>query len=128
MRARLVLAFAGAGTVAKPSQYQATNAAAYNPYGLEETSVKHALNGFSTLALAAAMTAISTLSAGADGPILVTSAEDSGEGTPRAALEAASKSDGLTQVLIATDGDIEIKSTLDYAGTAPLAILGKAPG
>lgn len=125
MRARLVLAFAGAGTVAKPSQYQATNAAAYNPYGLEETSVKHALNGFSTLALAAAMTAISTLSAVADGPILVTSAEDSGEGTLRAALEAASKSDGLTQVLIATDGDIEIKSTLDYAGTAPLAILGK---
>ncbi len=87
--------------------------------------MKHALNGLATLALAAAMTAISTLSAVAAGPILVTSSEDSGEGTLRAALEEASKSEGLTQVLIATDGDIEVKSTLDYAGTAPLAIHGK---
>lgn len=87
--------------------------------------MKHAQNGLSTLALAAAMTALSTLSAMADGPILVTSAEDSGEGTLRAALEAAAKSDSLTQILIATDGDIELKSTLDYAGTAPLAIHGK---
>ena len=87
--------------------------------------MNHALNGFSTLALAAVMTALSSLSALADGPILVTSAEDSGEGTLRAALETAAKSDSLTQILIATDDDIEIKSTLNYQGTAPLAIHGK---
>ncbi|MEM8573343.1 MAG: hypothetical protein AAGF48_01760 [Pseudomonadota bacterium] len=87
--------------------------------------MKHALNGLSTLALAAAMAAFSGFSAVADVPLLVTSAEDSGEGTLRAALETAAKSDSLTQILIATDGDIEVGSTLTYAGTGPLAIHGK---
>jgi hypothetical protein len=86
--------------------------------------VKHALNGLSTFALAAAATAITSLTAFADGPILVTSAEDAGEGTLRAALETAAESDSLTQILIATDRDIEVSSTLDYAGKAPLAIHG----
>ena len=68
--------------------------------------MKYALDGLATFALAAAMTAITTLSAVADGPVLVTSSEDSGEGTLRAALEEGSNSEGLTQILIATDGDI----------------------
>ncbi|WP_141701280.1 hypothetical protein [Methyloceanibacter methanicus] len=87
--------------------------------------MKHALNGLSTIALAAAVTALSTISAVAEGPILVTNAEDSGEGSLRAALETAAKSDGLTQILVATDGDVEIDSALVYAGRAPLAIHGK---
>lgn len=93
-------------------------------YRIEETTVKHAPNGLSTLALAAAVTAISGVAAFADGPILVTSAEDSGEDTLRAALETAAKSDSLTQILVATDSDIEVSSTLVYAGKAPLAIHG----
>lgn len=87
--------------------------------------MKHALNGLSTLAAAAAVTAMSTISAMADGPILVTSAADRGDGSLRAAFEAAAKQEGKVQILVATDGDIEIESTLDYAGKTPLAIHGK---
>ena len=45
--------------------------------------MKHALNGLVTLALVAAATAVSTISAVAEGPILVTSGENSGEGNLR---------------------------------------------
>lgn len=93
-------------------------------FALEGTSVKHALHGLSTLALAAAVTAFSTFAAVADGPILVTSAKNDGEGSLRAALEAAAKEEGRPRILVMTDGDIEINSTLVYAGTVPLAIHG----
>ena len=45
--------------------------------------MKHALNRLSILALVVAATAVSTISAVADGPILVTSGENSGDGNLR---------------------------------------------
>jgi len=97
----------------------------FNTIACEGTSVKHALHGLSTFALAAAVTAFATFAAVADGPILVTSATDSGEGSLRAALEAAAKEEGRARILVMTEGDIEISSTLVYAGRVPVAIHGK---
>lgn len=61
----------------------------------------------------------------AEGHLLVTSGADSGEGSLRAALDAAAKQDAPAQILVVTDGGVEIASTLVYSGTAPLAIYGK---
>jgi hypothetical protein len=63
--------------------------------------------------------------AAAGGQVLVTNGKDSGEGSLRAALEAVSKQEAPAQILVVTDGDIEIASTLTYTGKAPLAIYGK---
>ncbi|RED17950.1 hypothetical protein [Pontivivens insulae] len=60
----------------------------------------------------------------ADTPILVTSAEDAGTGSLRAALATAAEQDGISRIVIAVRDQIVIESTLDYTGTAPLAIFG----
>lgn len=80
-------------------------------------------NLLKSTALGAALTLIAG-GAMAQGPILVTSAADAGEGTLRAALEAASAAQAPSQIVIVTEGDIEVASTLDYAGRAPLVIIG----
>jgi hypothetical protein len=87
--------------------------------------VNKTLDCLSMLALAAVAAISLAGSAGADGPVLVTTGSDAGEGSLRAALETLSKQDAPGQILIVTDGDIEIASTLVYEGTAPLFIYGK---
>jgi len=62
--------------------------------------------------------------AAAQSPVLVTSDADSGEGSLRAALAAAAASETPSQIIVLADGDIEIGSTLDYTGLAPLTIIG----
>jgi len=58
-------------------------------------------------------------------PLMVTSTADSGDGSLRAALEAASAATEPQQVIIAThDGPIQIESTLTYSGMAPLTLIG----
>jgi len=57
-------------------------------------------------------------------PLLVTSTADSGEGSLRAALEAASSADTAQSIVITADGTIQISSTLAYTGMAPLTIIG----
>lgn len=61
---------------------------------------------------------------GAAGPVVVNNGNDSGEGSLRAALKAAAQPGASGHVLVATDGDISVKSTLTYEGKAPLAIYG----
>lgn len=82
------------------------------------------LNGLVGLALALVVTIGLATSVHAGGPVLVANAKDSGEGSLRAALEATAKQSAPGQILVVTDGDIEISSTLTYSGTAPLAIYG----
>lgn len=53
---------------------------------------------------------------------IVTSTADAGDGSLRAALAAVGEGGG--QIVIAADGDIEIRSTLEYAGAAPLYVFG----
>jgi hypothetical protein len=57
-------------------------------------------------------------------PFLVTSAANSGPGTLRAALEAASESGEAATIVIATAADIEIAGFLNYWGTEPVEIIG----
>lgn len=63
-------------------------------------------------------------SAFAQSPLLVTSTADSGEGSLRAALAAAAEDQAASQIVIMTDGDITISSTLTYTGEAPLTLIG----
>ena len=56
--------------------------------------------------------------------IVVASSADAGEGSLRAALETASASGVATQIVIATDEEIRIDSGLEYAGAAPLTLIG----
>jgi hypothetical protein len=83
------------------------------------------LNYLSIPVLAIAVAIGFATAAGAAGPVLVTNGKDSGEGSLRAALEAASAEGASGQILVVTDGDIEIDSTLIYGGTAPVAIYGR---
>lgn len=62
--------------------------------------------------------------AAADGPLIVTNGNDSGDGSLRAALAAAETRDGPVQVLIMSENDITIQSALVYAGIAPLTLIG----
>ncbi|MEO9514297.1 MAG: hypothetical protein ABJH45_02270 [Paracoccaceae bacterium] len=55
---------------------------------------------------------------------LVTNTQDSGEGSLRSALTAASSSKGNVRVLITVRGDIEIASGLSYEGTEALDLTG----
>lgn len=55
---------------------------------------------------------------------LVTNTQDSGEGSLRSALAAASAIDGAARVLITVRGDIEIDSGLSYDGTTALDLAG----
>ena len=80
------------------------------------------LVGVSILALAGA--AGLTTAAVAAGPVMVTNGNDSGEGSLRAALDVVAQQDAAGQILVVTDGNISIDSTLIYSGQAPLAIYG----
>ncbi len=55
---------------------------------------------------------------------LVTTTADTGDGSLRAALDAASAAQTAARVLITVEGDIAITSGLSYQGTAPLDIAG----
>jgi hypothetical protein len=55
---------------------------------------------------------------------VVTTAEDSGDGSLRAALEAASAAGGPATIVILAEDAILLDSGLTYDGTAPLAIFG----
>jgi len=61
----------------------------------------------------------------AAGVVLVTNGNDSGDGSLRAALSEAAKSDAPTTILVTTDSAIIINSTLIYQGKVPLAIYGR---
>jgi len=74
--------------------------------------------------LALAITSALSTAAPAATPILVTTGADSGEGSLRAALAEAARDGAPRHVLVATDDDIEIASSLVYAGTQPLTIHG----
>lgn len=92
---------------------------------LGDAQVNKSLNCLSILALASTVACVAVTSAGAAGPILVTNGNDSGEGSLRAALEAVATQDQPGQILVVTEGDIQIDSTLTYAGKAPLSIFGE---
>lgn len=68
------------------------------------------LLGFSSAALAA--------------PLVVSNAENNGEGSLRAAIAAAAAMDGGAQIVITTDEDISIASPLVYEGSEGLVIFG----
>ncbi len=53
---------------------------------------------------------------------IVTSSADAGAGSFRAALAAVAGTGG--QIVVATEGDITIDSTLEYTGSAPLYVFG----
>ncbi len=57
-------------------------------------------------------------------PIMVTNAQDAGDGSLRAALSQAAATDAPSQVVIATGDDIVIAESLVYQGEAPLEIIG----
>lgn len=76
-----------------------------------------------TLLATATATAAMAAPAFAQTTEIVTSTADSGEGSLRAALASVSESGG--QIVVATDGDIEIEGTLEYTGTEPLSIHGE---
>ncbi len=57
-------------------------------------------------------------------PLLVTSTADSGAGSLRAALETAAAASEAQTIVVATDSDIMIETTLSYSGAAPLAVIG----
>ncbi|EBA10896.1 hypothetical protein [Roseobacter sp. CCS2] len=57
--------------------------------------------------------------------LIVTTTADSGAGSLRTALNAASAVNTPTRVLIAVEGDIVIASGLTYDGTAPIEIAGR---
>lgn len=82
-------------------------------------------NSFLTSLSAAALATALGTAALAEAPILVTSASDAGEGTLRAALETAAAGDAARQIVIVTEDDIAISSTLSYAGQAAIAIHGQ---
>ena len=76
------------------------------------------------LSIAALTTALGS-TALAEAPILVTNAKDSGDGSLRAALATAAASDRASQIVIVTDENIAIASTLTYVGQAGIAIHGQ---
>lgn len=75
-------------------------------------------------ALLAAFCAIGCAAPALATPFLVTSTNDSGEGSLRAAFDAAASAGTAAQIVIMVDGTIEITSTLAYGGTAALALIG----
>ena len=75
-------------------------------------------------ALLAAFCAIGCAAPAFATPFLVTSTNDSGEGSLRAALDAAASAGTAAHIVIMVDGTIEITSTLAYGGTAALTLIG----
>ncbi len=57
-------------------------------------------------------------------PLIVTSVNDAGDGSLRAALQIAAETLTASQIFVATDDDITIDSALVYSGTAPLTLVG----
>ena len=57
-------------------------------------------------------------------PVMVTTTDNSGEGSLRAALNAASQSSNASQIVIAVSGDIVIDQSLVYTGETPVEIIG----
>ncbi|MCK0094497.1 hypothetical protein MWU60_02845 [Yoonia sp. F2084L] len=57
---------------------------------------------------------------------IVTTNADSGAGSLRAALDAASAANTSARILVAVEGDIAIASSLTYSGTQPLDIAGNS--
>ena len=57
-------------------------------------------------------------------PVMVTTTGNAGEGSLRAAVNAASQSDNASQIVIAASGDIVIDQSLVYTSEAPLEIIG----
>lgn len=86
--------------------------------------MKISMNSLFACVLAATAAVSFIFSANAAGSVLVTTGKDSGEGSLRAALEAAAKEETPGQILVLTGDDIEISSTLVYGGKAPLSIHG----
>lgn len=78
----------------------------------------------STVALAALIAGGCLAAPALAAPLLVTSAANSGPGTLRAALEAASRSGVAQTIVVATAADIRIATTLNYWGTEPVEIIG----
>ena len=60
----------------------------------------------------------------AQSALLVTTGADSGDGSLRSALEAASAQAISVPIFVVTRSDIEITSTLTYSGRAPLILIG----
>lgn len=57
-------------------------------------------------------------------PILVTNGNDTGPGSLRAGLQTAAQDRGPGLILVTTEDDIQIASTLSYDGRAPLTVHG----
>lgn len=76
------------------------------------------------VALAASAMVFCAITAAKADSMLVTNGKDSGEGSLRAALASVAKDEKPSQILVVTEEDIEIDSTLVYAGRAPLSIHG----
>lgn len=75
---------------------------------------------------ALALSLILSTPAIAQGVYVVTSTADSGEGSLRDALRAASARTAPATIVIYAEGDIAITSGLTYTGTAPLTLFGNA--
>lgn len=113
-----------AAFVTKLSYWTATDAGQANGYAFREVNVKSATNGLWSLVLATAMTPLCAAHLWAGEPILVTTGKDSGEGSLRAALKTLSGDEAGGQILVTTDDNIEIDTTLDYAGKGALRLHG----
>ncbi|WP_342077877.1 hypothetical protein [Yoonia sp. SS1-5] len=76
--------------------------------------------------LAGTTAAIALISSGAlaQTDLLVTTTADSGEGSLRAALAAASEASDPARIVVLADGTLNIDTTLSYDGTAPLTVVG----
>lgn len=75
-------------------------------------------------ALAPLFCATLSLPVFAQSQLMVTSGADSGPGSLRAALEAASKESHSKPIFIVTNSDMEISSPLTYTGHNPLQLFG----
>ena len=75
-------------------------------------------------ALMIAVALAGAAAAQAQTPVMVTTTGNAGEGSLRAAVNAASQSGNASQIVIAVSGDIVIDQSLIYTGEAPLEIIG----
>jgi len=77
-----------------------------------------------TSALALSALFVGVAAAQTTAPIVVTNAQDAGDGSLRAAISQAAGTNAPSQIVIATDDDIVISESLVYEGEAPLEIIG----
>ena len=76
------------------------------------------------LHLTSALGLVLAVPAFAEGPLIVTSAADDGQGSLRAALASAANAAAPVQIVIATTDDLALETGLVYAGSAPLTLFG----